>query len=253
MLRLCLAAALLSLAGAQAAAPFGFSAVFGDKMVLQRASPKAPSAKAAVFGGGATPGAAVKVAIAPSGSAAEADAETISTTAGADGSWKAFLSPKPAGGSFTITATSESWPVPGGHISANAALSDVTFGDVWFCSGQSNMELNMHFTFEKNDTYAAVGQGKYKNIRFFHLGHNPSPFKEMQWLANHSIVTTNWTVADNGAVLNGGHGSQCQGRGSGACTDLDQFSAACWYCELQSKCRVFPISVENAERMKNFP
>ena len=96
-------------------------------------------------------------------------------------------------------------------------------------NAQSNMELNMHFTFEKNDTYAAVGQGKYKNIRFFHLGHNPSPFKKMQWVVNDTIVTTNWTIADESAVLNGGHGSQCNGRGSGDCTGLDQFSAACWY------------------------
>ena len=87
----------------------------------------------------------------------------------------------------------------------------------------------MHFTFEKNDTYAAVGRGQYKNIRFFHLGHNPSPFKQMQWLVNDSIVTTNWTVADESAVLNDGYGSQCTGRGSGDCTGLDQFSAACWY------------------------
>jgi hypothetical protein len=91
------------------------------------------------------------------------------------------------------------------------------------------MELNMHFTFEKNDSYSAVGKGKYKNIRFFHLDHNPSPFKQMQWLVNDSIVTTNWTIADESAVLNDGHGSQCTGHGSGDCTGLDQFSAACWY------------------------
>jgi sialate O-acetylesterase len=210
-------------AGAGAGAGFGFSGVFGDSMVLQRSSPKNPSARAAVYGGGAAAGSAVKVALSPTDAATLrlATSETFSTTAGEDGSWKVLLAPKPAGGSFTVTATSS-----GGE---KAVLTDVTYGDVWFCSGQSNMELNMHFTFEKNDSYAAVAQDKYTNIRFFHLGHNPSPFKEMQWLTNQSIVTTNWTIADNSAVLNGGHGSQCAGRGSGDCTGLDQFSAACWY------------------------
>ena len=39
-----------------------------------------------------------------------------------DMGWKAFLTPAPAGGSFTITATD-------GTNTAN--ISDVTFGDVW--------------------------------------------------------------------------------------------------------------------------
>ena len=46
---------------------FGFSGVFGDRMVLQRASPKSPAAQAAVYGGGAAPGAAVRVALSPAG------------------------------------------------------------------------------------------------------------------------------------------------------------------------------------------
>ena len=95
------------------------------------------------------------------------------------------------------------------------------------------MELNLHFTFEKNDTYAAVGQGKYKNIRFFHMHHNPMPFKKMAWLVNESTVMANWTVADASAVINNGHGDQCpsspSNRNRQMCTQLDQFSAACFY------------------------
>ena len=48
-----------------AASTFGFSSVFGDRMVLQRASPKSPAAQAAVYGGGAAPGSAVRVALSP--------------------------------------------------------------------------------------------------------------------------------------------------------------------------------------------
>ena len=100
------------------------------------------------------------------------------------------------------------------------------------CSGQSNMELNMHFTFEKNDTYAAVAADRYTNIRLFHLAHNPVPYSEMAWLINSSVVTTNWTVADHHIVDTGGKGEQCPDQGKSnrpQCTAIDQFSAACWY------------------------
>ena len=61
----------------------------------------------------------------------------------------------------------------------------------------------MHFTFEKNDSYQAVGKGEYSNIRFFHLNHNPVPFNTRQFVLNQSVVLSNWTIADHGAVANG--------------------------------------------------
>ena len=47
-------------------------------------------------------------------------------------------------------------------------MSDVTFGDVWFCSGQSNMQLMLDYTFERNASVAAIRAGKYRNIRLFY-------------------------------------------------------------------------------------
>ena len=41
-------------------------------------------------------------------------------------------------------------------------LADVTFGDVWFCSGQSNMWLPMNMDTSRNVTYDAILAGKYK-------------------------------------------------------------------------------------------
>ena len=52
----------------------------------------------------------------------------ISTRAGADGSWKAELPASPAGGPFTLTVN-------------GLVLQDILVGDVFLCSGQSNMEL----------------------------------------------------------------------------------------------------------------
>lgn len=49
--------------------------------------------------------------------------------------WKVVLSPTDAGGPHTITASSENY--------GNASLQDVLFGDVWICSGQSNMQFTV--------------------------------------------------------------------------------------------------------------
>ena len=81
-------------ATAEPIGPFGFSAVFGSRMVLQRAP-----AKAAVFGSGCDGEVSVNLV----------DGifhETVVATMGASaGEWKALLLPKPAGGAYTVTAT----------------------------------------------------------------------------------------------------------------------------------------------------
>ena len=50
--------------------------------------------------------------------------------AAAPQAWKALLPAMPPGGNFTLTARSSA---------ASTTLTDITFGDVFFCSGQSNM------------------------------------------------------------------------------------------------------------------
>lgn len=52
---------------------------------------------------------------------------------GADGKWMVKVKPLPAGGPYNITVDGVN------HIE----LHDVYVGEVWFCSGQSNMQLNM--------------------------------------------------------------------------------------------------------------
>ena len=48
--------------------------------------------------------------------------------------WMASLDPMEAGGPHVITATA-------GNVSVT--LNDVLFGDVWICSGQSNMQFTV--------------------------------------------------------------------------------------------------------------
>lgn len=56
------------------------------------------------------------------------DGQTYPVNAGTDGSWEITFAAKPAGGPYTMTV---------GEIK----LSDILIGDVFLCSGQSNMEL----------------------------------------------------------------------------------------------------------------
>ena len=122
-------------AAQQAGLSFGFSSGFSSDMVLQRG----PS-KAAVYGFGHGPvtvrvagtdeaGGAVSYSVAADPAAAAAGG---GGGGGGDGVWKAFLKPSPAGGSYTVTATSATGD--------SAVLERVTYGDVYFCSGQSNSE-----------------------------------------------------------------------------------------------------------------
>ena len=155
-----------------------FSGVFSDHVVLQRG----PS-KAAVFGVvfGAETATEVDVTVASvSGSGDVTDSYSVKAAVmltgktypgGRYAQWKAFLKPAPAGGNFTITAGCSSCK----NTTAKARLADVTFGDVWFCSGQSNMWLPMNMDTSRNNTYDAILRGKYKNIRMHSQTHNNQP------------------------------------------------------------------------------
>ena len=60
--------------------------------------------------------------------------QTTTATADAKGMWRAVFKALPAGGPFTLT-------IKGASNEIN--LKDVLVGDVWLCSGQSNMTLHM--------------------------------------------------------------------------------------------------------------
>ena len=91
--------------------------LFTDHMVLQR------GIKAPVWGW-TTPGAKVVVSM---------DGKSATATAGADGKWMASLGPFKAGGPYTLTVKGPT----------TTTVQDVLIGDVWICSGQSNMEFGI--------------------------------------------------------------------------------------------------------------
>ncbi len=98
------------------AADLKLASYFGDHMVLQR------DRKICVWGTG-NPGTKVEAGIA---------SQEVATMVDSDGSWKIYLQPMPAGGPYTLRAASDRQVV---------TLGDVLYGDVWLCSGQSNMQM----------------------------------------------------------------------------------------------------------------
>jgi sialate O-acetylesterase len=99
------------------AAEVKLPAVFGDRMVLQRDRP------IPVWGWDA-PGTEVTVKLGEASAA---------MTVGKDGRWRFDLPALPAGGPLTLTVTG----------SSTVVCKDVLLGDVWVCSGQSNMEWGL--------------------------------------------------------------------------------------------------------------
>ena len=97
------------------AAELAVSNLFGTGMVLQR------DAVVPVWGT-AAPGAEVTVAIA---------GNSATTTADAAGRWRAELPPLAAGGPHVLVVTGDG---------SSLSFANVLVGDVWVCSGQSNME-----------------------------------------------------------------------------------------------------------------
>jgi sialate O-acetylesterase len=92
--------------------------VFGDHMVLQQQQSNP-------LWGWDLPGTKITVTFA---------GQSYSTTAGADGRWSVRLAPLPASDTpQTLTVTG----------STQRVIEDVLIGEVWLCSGQSNMEMGI--------------------------------------------------------------------------------------------------------------
>jgi sialate O-acetylesterase len=84
------------------------------------------------------------------------DGATQKTRADKNGRWKVTLPAHEAGGPYTLYAT--------GSNGTDLSIADVRVGDVWLCSGQSNMEFPLrHVT----NAEAALAGAKDESIRLF--------------------------------------------------------------------------------------
>ena len=121
--------------------------LFSDEAVLQRSKPVA-------VWGWAAPEADVAVLL--SGEGLPATPTTVK--AGADGRWQAAIGPFQAGGPYTLTASS------GGQ---KVEAKDVLIGDVWLCSGQSNMGIPV---FMAKDFAAEMAKANFPKLRHLLVG-----------------------------------------------------------------------------------
>ena len=81
----------------------------------------------------------------------------FTTCTGPGGKWVIVLSELKAGGPFSMTIKADN------HIT----LKDIMIGDVWVCSGQSNMELNMQRVSPLYGAEIATSENPY--IRYFEV------------------------------------------------------------------------------------
>ncbi len=128
-------------------------AIFSDHMVLQQKS------KVMVWGW-AKPG--EKVTLHDSWSN-----KNVSTISGTDGQWKAMLSTPAAGGPYTLNFKGE-----------NAIeLKDVFIGEVWLCSGQSNMVFSLK---SSDNAKQEIQKADYPNIRYYSVNrqYGTKPFDD---------------------------------------------------------------------------
>lgn len=121
------------------------------------------------------------------------DNEKYTTSADSQGNWKIEVKTPQAGGPYTITI-SDGKPVK---------LTNVLIGEVWICSGQSNMEMQVEgwgkvTNYEKE----LVEAQDYPNIRFLQVEKNTSsqPLTDIEVVDNEWQICSSKTVADFSAV-----------------------------------------------------
>ncbi|KAB0529655.1 sialate O-acetylesterase [Xanthomonas cissicola] len=122
--------------------------IFQDHAVLQRDAPIR-------LWGDAAPGTRVTVQLERTQVQARADRQ---------GHWEARLPAHAAGGPYSLKASAAN--------GAMQQIDDVLIGDVWLCSGQSNMELQVHRTL---DSRSEIADADHPSIRMFKVPAQSSP------------------------------------------------------------------------------
>ncbi|HTG54831.1 MAG TPA: sialate O-acetylesterase, partial [Niabella sp.] len=136
--------------------------IFTDGMVLQRDQPL-------TIWGTADKNEAVKVIF---------NGQQATASSNSNGDWKIVLKPMRWGGPYDLTITGRN---------DKKVLRNILIGDVWICSGQSNMEMPVSGWSKVNNAEQEIAAANYPNIRLFTVEKATSfvPKKELaggQWL-----------------------------------------------------------------------
>ena len=154
-------------AAVPASAELKLPAIFGSNMVLQAESP-------VPVWGWADKGAKITVAFA---------AQSASATAGSDGKWTATLKAmKASARGRTLIVTSS---IGNGKLE----IGNVLVGEVWICSGQSNMSWSVR---QAVDAEAEAAAATYPNLRLFTVPRRPAASPKDDCVGAWSPCTSSW-------------------------------------------------------------
>lgn len=110
--------------------------------------------------------------------------EKFRTSADKDGSWEIELPPQAAGGPYELVLSGKN----------EIKISDILFGDVWLCSGQSNMVLPMERVKERYPS--EIENANFPEIRNFFI----STESDLQG-PRKDLPSGKWVAADPDKVL----------------------------------------------------
>lgn len=159
------AMAVVGLWSASVQAAVKLPAIFSDHMVLQCEQPLP-------VWGWDEPGKEVTVTLAGAKATAQADA---------DGKWMVKLPAMKAGGPLTLTVAG----------SSQETRQDILVGEVWICSGQSNMEMDVNAS---NDAAAEKAAADHPQLRHIKIPHVPTATPQTDVKTNGWQVCTPQTV-----------------------------------------------------------
>ena len=136
--------------------------ILGDHMLLQKDSE-------VNFWGWANPRSKIRII-------ADWNTDTIQTSASNMAKWETLLKTPKAGGPYTIQVLSEDESI---------SIKDVMIGELWICSGQSNMEYSVNNGVI--DAEAAMPESENTDIRFFFVEKATAAFPQDE-------LTGHWEV-----------------------------------------------------------
>eukprot|EP01084_Bolivina_argentea_P283287 485113_1 len=172
---------------------FAFGNTQGDEMVLQQ-SPW----RSQIWG--TSPTAGVSVTVQLSLQSNQQLIEKVTVNADAKGVWKVYFNPIEASfNQYTITATSNG---------KTLTLKSILFGDVYICSGQSNMQFTVDQVFNSSQEIQAANN--YPHIRIFTATPIGANTPQLELLR----IEQKWSVASNTSISGG---------------NFTYFSAMCWF------------------------
>ena len=137
--------------------------VFGDHMVLQQQS-------AAPVWGWASPGDELTIA-------ASWDNVEIKTTTSRNGTWKATLNTPKAGGPYVVVIK---------NAYQTVQVRDVMIGEVWICSGQSNMQWTLEGATEGA---FEISKADLPDVRLFNISRSAADFPQVRGEGTWEVCT----------------------------------------------------------------